>query len=148
MASPSAPTCVVTATRSRVFKNSAISPTVLFVVRVVIGPYLPQSGFYPRRPLHNWVRLEAQPGRALEARLRPYRGLYTSSCALQTLVGGLGILPGEDTVEDRRTGQVGADADARNRYQALNPRVRERGDRFARDLPKLRLHLARALAHS
>ena len=86
MASPSAPTWVVTATRSRVFKNSAISASVLFFVRVVIGPYLPKGGFYPGGTLDHRVGLEVQPGRALEARLGPDGALDAAGRALQALV--------------------------------------------------------------
>src|ERR671911_2416223 len=72
MASPSAPTCVVTATLSRVFENSAISASVLFFVRVVIRPYLPESGLYPRGTIDDRVGLEVQFGRAFQSRLDPY----------------------------------------------------------------------------
>src|SRR5215204_3016917 len=94
MASPSAPTCVVTAPLSRVFKNSAISASVLFFVRVVICPYLPQCGFNPGGTLDHGVWLEVQPGRALEAHLGPYRSLDATGGALQALVCGQLILAG------------------------------------------------------
>src|SRR5215211_4269098 len=125
MASPSAPTCVVTATLSRVFKNSAISASVLFFVRVVIGPYLPQSCLYPRRTFDDRVWLEVQPGRALEACLGPYRGLDAACRALQTLLRCHLLLAGEYAVEDRRMGEVGANPHARNRNEPLDARVRE-----------------------
>src|SRR5215210_363847 len=112
MASPSAPTCVVTATLSRVFNNSAISPTVLFFVRVVIGPYLPKGCFYPGRAFYYGVGLEIQLRRALEARLGADGCLYAAGRALQTFVGRLGVLSGEHAVEDRRVGQVRAHPDA------------------------------------
>src|SRR5918997_5352194 len=86
IASPSAPTCVVTATRSRVFRNSATSRAVLFFVRVVIRAYLPQSALYSGRLLHERVRLEAEPGRPLEARLRPNARLQPAGRALQPLL--------------------------------------------------------------
>src|SRR3954454_6603901 len=113
MASPSAPTCVVTATLSRVFKNFAISPIVLFFVRVVISPYLPKGCFYPGRAFYHRVGLEVQLWRALEARLGADGALYAARGALQSLVGRLGVLAGEHAIEDRRVGEVGAHADAR-----------------------------------
>ena len=116
-------------------------------VRVVIGPYLPESGFYPGRAFHDRVRLEVQPGRALEARLGPDGALDAPGRALQSLVGRLGVLPGEHAVEDRGVGEVGAHPDAGNRHEALDARVGERGDLFARDLLQLRLYLAGASAH-
>src|SRR5215207_328454 len=147
MASPSEPTCVVTATRSRVFRNSAISESVLFFVRVVICPYLPQCGFYPGRTLDDGVGLEVQPGRALEARLGPYRGLDATCGALQSFVCRHLVLASEHAVEHRRVGEVGADPDAGNRDDALDARVRKRGYLLAGDLLELRLHLAHATAH-
>src|SRR5919112_6323133 len=134
MASPSAPTCVVTATLSRVFKKSAISPTVLFFVRVVIGHYLPKGCLYPGRAFYHRVRLEVQSGRALEARLRTDDTLYAAGRALQALVGRLSVFARKDAVEDRRMRQVGAHANSRYRHQPLYSRVRERGDSFAGDL--------------
>src|SRR5918995_3876297 len=147
MASPSEPTWVVTATRSRVFKTSAISESVLFFVRVVICPYLPKSGFYLGRTLDDGVGLEVQPGRPLEARLGPYRGLDAARRALQTFVCCHLVLTGEHAVEHRRMGEVGAHPDAGDRDEALDARVRERGHLLARYLFELRLHLARATAH-
>src|SRR3712207_3696658 len=101
MASPSAPTCVVTATRSRVFKNSAPSGVELFLVRVVIRPHLPQSALYPVCPLHDRVRRETQPGCPLQARLRPQGGLDAPGRALQALLGLLNALSRKDAVEDQ-----------------------------------------------
>src|SRR5215212_398036 len=147
MASPSAPTCVVTATLSRVFKDSAISPTVLFFVRVVIGPYLLKGCLYPGRAFYHRVRLEVQFGRALQARLGTDGTLYAAGRALQALVGRLGVLAGEHAVEDRRVRQVRAHADPRDRHQALYARIGERGDLFTGDLLELRLDLARSPAH-
>src|SRR5919112_4038973 len=106
IASPSAPTWVVTATRSRVRKRSAISPSVLFFVRVVIGPYLPEGCLYPGRAFYHRIRLEVQPGRALETRLATDGGLNPAGRALQALVGRLGILSGQDAVKDSRVGQI------------------------------------------
>src|ERR671912_1542383 len=148
MASPSEPTWVVTATRSRVFKKTAISASVLFFARVFIRPNLPQCCFYPGGTLDHGVGLEVQPGRALEAHLGPYRGLDAAGGALQALVCGHLILAGEHAVEHRRVGEVGAHPDAGDRYEALDARVRERGYLLAGDLLQLRLHLARATAHS
>src|SRR5829696_1231080 len=148
IASPSAPTWVVTATLSRVFKKSAISLRVLFFVRVVIGPYLPEGRLYPGRAFYHRIRLEVQFGRALEARLATDGALNASGRALQALVGRLGILSGQDAVKDRSVGQVRAYTDARHGHQTLNARVGERGDLFACDLLQLRLDLACALAHS
>src|SRR5215204_4374232 len=148
MASPSAPTCVVTATRSRVFKNSAISDSMLFVVRVVIRLYLPECSLYPRRPFHDGVRLEVQFRCALEARLGPHGGLDATGRALQSLVRGHLVPPGKHAVEHRRVGEVGANPDAGHRNEALDARVRERGDLLAGDLLELRLYLARAPAHN
>ena len=107
MASPSAPTCVVTATRSRVFRNSAISWTVLFFVRVVNRSYLPQSVLYPGYLFHDRVGLEAEFGRALEARLAPYGGLNAPGRAVQAFLGRLGILSGQDAVKDRACARSG-----------------------------------------
>src|SRR5215213_8679906 len=117
MASPSAPTWVVTATLSRVFKKSAISLSVLFFVRVVIAPYLPEDCLYPGRAFYHRIRLEVQPGRALEACLGSDGALNAAGCALQPLVGRLGILPGQDAVIYGRVGQVGAHTDSRHRHQ-------------------------------
>src|SRR5215218_896677 len=135
------------ATRSRVFKNSAISDSVLFFVRVVISPNLPQCGFYPCGALDHGVGLEVQPGRALEAHLGPYRGLDAAGGALQAIVCGHLILAGEHAVEHRRVGEVGAHPDAGDGDETLDARVRERGYLLAGDLLQLRLHLARARAH-
>src|SRR3712207_2775618 len=88
MASPSQPTGGVTAQRSRVFKNSAIFASVLFLVRVFIGPYLPECGFYPGGTLDDGVGLEVQPRRAFETGLGPYGGLDAAGGALQALVCG------------------------------------------------------------
>src|SRR5215210_3055091 len=85
MASPSAPTCVVTATLSRVFRKSATSPTVLFFVRVVIGPYLPEGCLYPGRGFYHRIGLEVQPRRALEPRLGSDDALDAARRALQAL---------------------------------------------------------------
>src|SRR3712207_5161946 len=117
IASPSAPTCDVTATRPRVFKNSATSGVELFFVRVFIRPHLPQSALYPVCPLHDRVRLETQPGCPLQPRLRPQGGLDAPGRALQALLGLLGALS-QDAVEDRRVRQVRAHADAGNRDEA------------------------------
>src|SRR3712207_5640203 len=86
IASPSAPTCVVTATRSRVFRNSATSGAVLFFVRVVIFPYLPQGALYPGCLLHDRVGLEAQARRPLQTRLSTEAQLYPACCALEPLL--------------------------------------------------------------
>src|SRR5215217_5107334 len=137
IASPSAPTWVVTATRSTVFKKSAISAGVLFFVRVVIGPYLPEGCLYPGHAFYHRIRLEVQPGRALEARLGADGALDAARRALQALVGRLGVLPGQDAVENRGVGQVGAHADPGHGYQALDAGVGERGHLFARDLLEL-----------
>src|SRR5215210_7511945 len=106
MASPSAPTCVVTATLSRVFKNSAISEAVLFFVRVVIGPYLPKGCFYPGRAFYHRVGLEVQLRRALESRLGADGGLYAARRALQSLMGRIGVFARDHAVVNRRMGEV------------------------------------------
>src|SRR5215218_4212737 len=136
------------ATRSRVFKNSAISDSVLFFVRVVICPNLPQCGFYPCGALDNGVGLKVQPGRALEAHLGPYRGLDAAGGALQALVCGPLILAGEHAVEYRSVVEIGAHPDTGDRDETLDAWVRERGYLLAGDLLQLRLHLARARTHS
>src|SRR5215203_3744166 len=117
MASPSAPTCVVTATRSRVFRNSATSATVLFVVRIVNRSYLPQSALYPSYLLDHWVRLEAEPGRALQARLRPDGRLDAAGRAREALLSLVGVRPGEHAVEDRGLREIRAHADASDRHE-------------------------------
>src|SRR5215211_2007395 len=146
MASPSAPTWVVMATRSRVLRNSATSRAVLFWVRVVIGSYLPQCVLYPGCLRHDRVRFEAEPGRPLEARLCSDRGLDSPRRALQALVRLLGVL--KDAVEDRGVREVRAHADTRDGDQAPDARVREVGHLLAHDLFELRLYLAQAPAHS
>ena len=103
-----APTCVVTATRSRSFRNSATSWTVLFFVRVVNRSYLPQSVLYPGYLFHDRVGLEAEPGGALQARLSPYGGLDAPGRAVQAFPGAARVSPGEDAVEDRGLREVGA----------------------------------------
>src|SRR5215212_9894735 len=148
MASPSAPTCVVTATLSRVFKKSAISPTVLFFVRVVIGHHLPKGRLYPGRAFYHRIRLEVQLGRTFEARLGTDGTLYAAGGALQTFVGRLCVLVSEHAVEDRRVRQIRAHADSGDRHQAPYARVGERGDLFTGDFLELRLDLARSPAHS
>src|SRR4029453_8015661 len=96
------------ATRSRDLKNSAISASVLFFVRVFICPNLPQCGFYPGGALDNRVRLEVQPWRAFEAQLGPDRRLDAAGGALQALVCGHLILAGEHAIVHRSVGEVGA----------------------------------------
>src|SRR3712207_396736 len=78
MASPSAPTCVVMATRSRVLRNSATSWMVLFCVRVVNRSYLPQRCLYPGYLLDHRVRLEPEPRGTLQARLVRHGRLYAA----------------------------------------------------------------------
>src|SRR3712207_6711806 len=108
MASPSAPTCVVMATRSRVCKKCATSRIVLLVVRVVICFYLPQSGLYSVYLLHYGVSLEAEPRRPPQAGLCPHRCLHTSGSALQSLLRLFDVLAREDAVEYRRRCQIRA----------------------------------------
>src|SRR5215203_3878352 len=148
MASPSAPTCVVTATRSRVYRNSATSATVLFVVRIVNRSYLPQSALYPGYLLDHRVRLEAEPRRALQARLRPDGRLDAAGRAPEARLGLLRVRPGEHAVEDRGLREVRAHVDARDRHESPNAGVGEGAHLLAHDLLQLRLHPARAPAHS
>src|SRR5215210_7536591 len=151
MASPSAPTCVVMATRSRVFKKSATSRIVLFLVRARIFSRLFSNVFQcrldPAHVLHNRIRFKPEPGRAFEARLFPDRGLNASGRALQSLSSPFEVLAREDAVEDSRLSQVRAHPDTGDRNEALNARVRERPDLLADDLLQLRLDLTGTPAH-
>src|SRR5919205_3429861 len=133
MASPSAPTCVVTATRSRVLIRS---------------PHLPQGALYPGCPLHDWVRHKAQPGCPLEACMRPNGGLDAPGRALQSFLRFYSVLPGEGAVEDCRVREIRAHADAGDRDEAPDSGVRQVVELVADDLSDLGFHLARAPAHS
>src|SRR3712207_3378331 len=148
MASPSAPTCVVMATRSRAFKKRATSRVVLLVVRVVICLYLPQGALYPVYLLHHGVWLEAEPWRPPQAGLRPHRCLHTSGRALQSLLRLFDVLAREDAVEDGRRRQIRAHPDAGYGHQPADPGVREGRYLLAHDLLELRLDLARPAAHA
>src|SRR3954463_8761924 len=101
MASPSAPVWVVTAAFVRPFKKSATSRVVLFLVRVCIFSRLSnifECCLDPIDVLHDWVRLEPEPRRALETCLCSHGGLDATGCALQALAGSFQVLIGEDAV--------------------------------------------------
>src|SRR5919112_2831277 len=145
MASPSAPTWVVTAALSRPCRISATSRVVLLILRVCILLRLldlSQRGLYLAHVLDDRVRLEAKPGGAFQACLGPDDGLEAPGRALQALPRALEVLAREHAVKDRGLLEIRAHPDAGDRYEALDARVRQSGDLLADDLFNLGLDLA------